>query len=226
MKRLALISLLLLMPSLASAAPFEIDTTLRMAAHTDGVLASPWYGLRLDGLDGSEVGHDNNEWTFDFSDPRSAMTFHYDSELERIMIQGTTWGGQDVGTTYGDTGRLWELSFVYDGVVDHGDYVEVAAGGSNTGMLRDTVNNVEYNLVDFAGNNDHTFRCVAEHRGAPRSCFGWMNHSGSVGGIDEHVYSSDFLFKLDEAPIPEPSAALLFGLGSVLCGSAVRRNKA
>ena len=70
------------------------------------------------------------------------MTFHYDSELERIMIQGTTWGGQDVGTTYGDTGRLWELSFVYDGVVDHGDYVEVAAGGSNTGMLRDTVNNV------------------------------------------------------------------------------------
>ena len=44
-------------------------------------------------------------------------------------------------------------------------------------------------------------------------------------GLERHVYSSDWLFTVNEQPIPEPSAALLFGLGSIVCGSTIRRRR-
>lgn len=224
MKRLALSFLCLLLPATLHAAPFEADTTLPLVSHPDGEEAAPWYGLRLDGLDGSEVGHHDNEWTFDFGDDRSDMTIIYDSHTARLHIEGTSWGGEDIGQTYRDGGSLYEISFTYENVVDYGDTLEVAAGGANFGSIRDVANDVRYELIDFAGGNDYSFRCALQHREAPRVCYGWLNHSGAIGGTKQHVYASDWLFKVGPAPaIPEPSAALLFGLGSVLCGSAVRR---
>jgi hypothetical protein len=132
-------------------------------------------------------------------------------------------GGEDIGAVYAGGGSLWAVDMLYSGVAEIDGRLEVSPGGSNTGTITHIDTNTVYDMIDVAGSHSYSFRCVDSHRGEDRACYGWVNHSGT--DLDEHVYSSDWLFTVDSAPVPEPSAALLFGLGAVVCASSTRRRE-
>jgi hypothetical protein len=165
-----LLTLLLsiVLPGTAFAWPILPNVDLKLHNHPDGNAALPLYGLRLDGL----LGDKTEEFTFDFDDPRSEMRRYWDDTLDTILISGTVWGGEDIGSSYAGDGEEW--------------------------------------TVDF-------------HRGAGPTGYGWLNHSGV--GLFEHVYSCDWLFTVGD-PVPEPNAALLFAVGSVVCAARLRRPRA
>ncbi|MBW2725733.1 MAG: hypothetical protein JRE71_15230, partial [Deltaproteobacteria bacterium] len=206
MKILAAVLAALLFPIVASAAPIVADTWLTLESHPDGAISVPYYGLRLDGLEGD----DSEEYTFDFSDSRSDMRLYYDSTANTIQIKGHSWGGEDIGSVYRDGGTSYQIEMLYEQVMDLGSVLEVAPGGGNTGSI--SGGGITSTLVDVAGSHSYSFRIADEHRGAGPSGWGWVNHSGR-----DHVYSSDWLFVVGD-PIPEPSGALLFAAGALVIG--------
>ncbi|MEM9177479.1 MAG: PEP-CTERM sorting domain-containing protein [Myxococcota bacterium] len=236
MKRLVPLLLALVLPSAAFAAPIESGVWLDLGSHPGGNQAPSAYGLRLDGL---LTGDSGDVYTFDFDHEQSDMKLFWDEDANTIQITGQSWGGLDVGSVY-ENARLFTIDFTYQNVMDQtsrnrlqvnpapsdSDHAALYTYGLSRGSITDTTTDTAYDLVDFAGNHGYTFRCVEEHRGAERSCYGWVNHSGAPGGLNEHLYASDWLFTVDHAaPVPEPSAALLFGLGAAVCGNAVRRRR-
>ena len=64
--------------------------------HPDGGLADPEYGLRLDGLYGSE----SNDFTFSFDAPGTGMTLLYDGQSNTVRIVGRAYGGIDLGSAW------------------------------------------------------------------------------------------------------------------------------
>jgi hypothetical protein len=64
--------------------------------HPDGGLADPEYGLRLDGLYGS----DSNDFTFSFDAPGTGMTLLYDDQSNTVRIVGRAYGGIDLGSAW------------------------------------------------------------------------------------------------------------------------------
>ena len=234
MKRLIPLLFALLLPSTAFASPIESGVWLGLSSHPGGNQAPPAYGLRLDGL---LTGDSSDVYTFDFDHSQSDMKLFWDEDANTIQISGQSWGGLDAGSVYEDA-RVFTIDFTYRNVMDQeshdrlqvnpaasdADHAALYNYGLSSGTITDTRTNTTYDLVDFAGNHGYTFRCVDEHRGAERSCYGWVNHSNAPGGLNQHLYASDWLFTVDEvAPVPEPSAALLFGLGCVVAGNTVRR---
>ncbi len=217
---LLLFATLTLLPLAAAASPIQANQKLRLHNHPDGNAAPPGYGLRLDGL---VTGDSGDVYTFDFDDPRSSMYLHYDDVAGSIEIEGSTWGGLDVGTTYAGGGELWNVHFEYASVVDYGSYLEVAPGGGNMGYIENALSGDHYDLIDFAGKHSYSFRIKLAHRGAGPAGLGWMNHE--TGGLDTHLYASDWLFVVGK-PVPEPTAAVLFGAGCLVFARAARRRSA
>ena len=211
-------------PSLA--APFQSDVWLSLSNHSDGNQAAPYYGLRLDGLTGIELRG---------VDVRLRPRRQRHAPLPRLgrrrrsRSTGVSWGGEDIGASYRNGGSLFEIDFTYDAVdglaVRSSRSLPSPAGASyglNSGHRSRDVDHarrpvrprrfrrlprLHVPLRRAASRRSRRLLRLAEPlRREPRRT--------ARAGIHRHVYASDWLFKTGgAAPIPEPSAALLFGLG-------------
>lgn len=93
-------------PSSASAAAFLYE----LHDHPDGTLASPDYGLRLDGL----YGGTSNDFTFSFDTNGAYMTLLYDQTANTVRISGTAYGGIDTGSGWdANNSGLVNIDFTY-----------------------------------------------------------------------------------------------------------------
>jgi hypothetical protein len=218
--------------STAQAAVIDYGT-YQLNNHPNAAMASPGYGLRLDGLLDGDSG---KVYTFDFDDSRSDVKMTWDGTA--ISIFGDVWGGRDTGSSYGGSGndaaRLWDLNFTYDmGVSEAGGQSSVTVSGTdmlNTGSIASDLG--LFDLTDVGNPMHHyTFKLAFDHRGfSGISGWGWLNHCvsdddtvGAVAGADcaVHEYSSDFLFTATKVPEPSTIAILMAGLA----GLAIRRRK-
>lgn len=199
-----------------------------LGSHPDGNQSPPPYGLRLDGL----LGVNSEEYTFNFSDAASAMTMTISDSVnfagkKTVVISGTSFGGEDVGAAYNaDLSGLWQIDFTYDNVMANGDmselWTDAADSGNNTGKITALFdatggeagrlsNGDMFDLEDFAGSHDFTFKLAFGHRGFPGiSGWGWLNHApaGQNSGPMQHIYSSDWLFTAERIPPPPPQVPL------------------
>jgi hypothetical protein len=215
--RVLLVWAVFVLPLLGRAA--IIDPGLfPLGNHPDGRRAPPSYGLRLDGLSGNP----DQEFTFDFEAPGAGMFMEFGSD-GRLRIFGRAFGGRDVGDRHEDP-QLWEIEFVYARLRIDGDrLVSDPAAAPGQGSLTPTATlggftaGVPIGLTDFRGTHDASFVIEESHRGlAGFSGFGWLNHE--VAGLDRHVASSDWLFRV----VPEPGSIGLLALGLVLLVAARR----
>lgn len=220
--------------SAASADAFGFGT-YNLGNHPDGGAAAPFYGLRLDGL---LTGDSSDIYTFDFEHAESKMKLTYDAT--GVHIFGTAFGGLDAGNAYSAAeSGVWEIDFKYETVLPDGNGAIVpdqfegtkgsitlldAVAGASAGFEAREGN--PFVLMDVSGNHDYSFKIAEDHRGYEGySGLGWLNHAPTDGGsgadIDEHMYSSDWLFAVE---VPEPTTIL--GLTAIaIAGSSLRRRK-
>ncbi|NOR40279.1 MAG: hypothetical protein GQ537_03625, partial [Gammaproteobacteria bacterium] len=112
---------LCLAASAANALPLE-HGSYTLNNHPDGGAASPYYGLRLDGL----FGNTSDEVTFDFDDTANGSDMSMVYTASSIHIFGNAWGGVDGGSSYVNP-TLWAIDFTYDmGVAVNGMGVKVS----------------------------------------------------------------------------------------------------
>ena len=170
----------------------------QLNSHPNGGVAPPIYGLRLDGLINK-----NKVYTFDFKD----VYLNYNGS--EINISGSVFGGQDKGNQYAKRkSGFWDIDFTYGTVSKIGNRV-VADDG--IGSIKSDKFGV-FDLVSFKGTHANSFQLKTGHRGVPGySGFGWLNHApqpGTKGGgsLNQHIYSSDWLFTAE--PVPEPTTIL------------------
>jgi len=176
--------------------------------HRDGGEAAPFYGLRLDGLFGGGQGE---VITFDFEHPGAAMKMDLDLGEGTLRIFGRAYGGLDVGSSYAGAG-FYDIDFLF---------TDVAAGSTitaNTGSGTISGPGVPAgdvaSLVAYKGHHSDAFYLGTGHRNNPGvSGWGWLNHS--VGGLENHLPASDWLFEVGEA-VPEPGTALMIGVGALV----------
>lgn len=212
-----------------SAGAMPIATgTYQLHNHPDGNAAPPLYGLRLDGLLGA-----GTRVTFDFdaTDFGAAMFLDYDGSS--LHIYGTAWGGIDGGSTYTDP-TLWTIDYwITDNLTtlnDGGGFDDLLVtddSPANGGTISSALG--AWNLTDYTGSHDYSFRLGDENGGGHRgydgiSGWGWVNHS-PVGydGPVSHVAASDWLFTMEAVTVSEPGIVWLFLTGFAALGIARRR---
>ena len=174
------------------------------------------------------MGDVGDEYTFHFEADGSAMTLLWDDVAQTLDISGVSFGGEDVGSVYDPTTTaLWQIDFRYTNVIDTGAQLQIAESGSpfGTGTITNLTTNRVFQLIDFGDGT--TFFLGKDYRNFDgMSGWGWLNHSGAPGGIDEHVYSSDWLFTVGApVPVPEPSAGVLVASGLLVSCFVARRRK-
>ena len=213
--------------------------------HPNGNAAPPYYGLRLDGLNGDA----SSIFTFSFSEDDGAemhLAYTEGSSVKLIEIYGTAYGGpvDTTNETYTDP-QLYSVSFKYSQNI-HGDlsdglYVEPEHRGSNPGNVGTIVGQVDgnvYNLIDEGGSDpdNASFFFDTGHRVSDAdqwTGWGWLNHkpAGEAGGdyatdYNSHIAASDWLFTATELPqenppppppsqVPEPHSLAIFAIGSL-----------
>ena len=182
----------------------------RLGNHPDGSVATPFYGLRLDGL---LTGDTRDVYTFDFRN----VFLDYDGT--DVKISGKVFGGLDTGAGYSsDQSGVWDLRFRYKNVTATGDGL-VANRGNGFIQSKDFAEDRgKFRLKSFRGTHDNAFSIATGHRGVSGlSGFGWLNHfptdGGSGGGRDSHIYSSDYLFTVEKVPEPSTILATIFAAG-------------
>lgn len=219
-----------------SAQAFNLANGMyKLSNHPDGSAASPYYGLRLDGLLNR---NQNDEFTFDFD--HSASNMKMSIQNDEVRIFGTTFGGRDIGSTYdpNESGK-WDIDFTYKNVIglNNDDDLIVKAFDSNSklGFSRGTITqqygaNNSFDLADYAGKHNYTFRLGDGlnnngHRGYDGiSGWGWLNHAPENdlnNYLNTHLYASDWLFTA--TPVPTP--ALLPGLIGMGIASIRKKKK-
>lgn len=222
MRFVAAMMMLALAPIAANATSIEANIEYTLENHPDGGAASPYYGLRLDGI-GS--GDTREVYTFDFEAAGSEMTMIYDDVAGTLTISGTAFGGRDGGSDFvSGTTDVWAISFTYTDVYSCGDSLCANSGiGSVSSLLFGS-----YDLVSEMGNHDYAFQLGTGHRGfTGTSGWGWMNHCPSGEGhgegqysngvgCDNHLYASDWLFTVVD--VPAPGTLALLGLGLAMVG--------
>ncbi|MEL7023730.1 MAG: PEP-CTERM sorting domain-containing protein [Pseudomonadota bacterium] len=220
----ALSILVLMLPPIAGQASIlEPGVVYDLDNHPDGRTASPYYGLRLDGL---TTGNSSEVYTFDFEAATSGMTMVYDDEAGTLNISGNAFGGRDGGSDFmAGTTDTWQISFTYTDVYscNDGGLCANSGVGSISSLLFGT-----YNLVSEMGRHSYAFQLSTDHRGFTGiSGWGWMNHcpmsgdgdNGRYGNgvsCDRHLYSSDWLFTVRD--VPAPGTLALLGLGLAMVG--------
>lgn len=187
--------------------------TYQMHDHPDGNLAPPSYGLRLDGL--YDATPSTDRFTFSFDQPGTDMQLAY-SEDGTIQITGTAFGGlvQNDEWVDGHSGFL-QVQFTYANVTAAPNddlWVVGPPDFENYGTVHADWNNETYALYDYSGSHGYTFRLGENHRGHDGiSGWGWLNYQAG----DPHIAATDWLFTLDETPLPNvpaPGAIALLGM--------------
>jgi hypothetical protein len=216
----------------ARALSFAPGTQFVLQNHPDDHLSPPSWGMRLDGISGFE----DHVISFDFEnavqvDPETGMEHRARMFLRfldggGVRIFGTAFGGIDAGHTYLN-GQFWDIDFTYPVLEMRGDQLvtppptETVFGSGSITALTDGFfdEGFRVDLVDFSGDKDFSFGLAFDYRGAEGvlSGFGWLNHS--VGGLDNHVVTSDWLF----VAVPEPRTLLLVTIGLGLLAWESRR---
>lgn len=200
------------------------------------------YGLRLNNL---EAGGIFTIYEFDFNDARGGgMFLTYDDTLNEIRIFGSSYGGKVIGGSYStdpDEAGIWDFDFRYRANVmatnpTDENLLEVLVsqkdGAQNNGSLALQGSTSAYTFYEdpSPGNPSGTFEFRPDgHRLGPNGTIlagdmrfvgrGWLgydadNFSGSAG-------TQDWIFTAQV--IPEPSSALLLGLGGIALLSRRRR---
>ncbi|GAB4392941.1 MAG: hypothetical protein Tsb005_09130 [Gammaproteobacteria bacterium] len=180
--------------------------TYRLNNHPDGEAANPTYGLRLDEL--IDVTHKHDIFTFDFNKtPGTGVFLTYDDNAQTIRIEGTVYGGLDVGKQYDkQLSGYWKISFEYNNVnlVNNDDDLQVLNSSQTAGGFITRVDTGEtFELFQKANDQGLAFQLGNEvndqgHRDFEGiSGWGWVNHSDP----NVHIAASDFLFTLDPTPI-------------------------
>lgn len=192
-----------------------------LGSHSGGSEAPPAYGLRLDGINGlfDGVGPASNDIvTFDFDHPSSSMNMTYvvdsDPTQSVINISGTTFGGVDIGSTYGETFSA-AIDFTYRQIdTDQENFAEVN-GPEYFGEGTLTVDGQTIYLR-AKGANGNFFNLGTDHRGEPGlSGWGWLQYSLNPEASDEEWYGSgdgriaDWLFTAEKVPEPTMTLGLL-----------------
>lgn len=188
----------------------------RVNNHPDGNAAPPAYCLRLDGL---VSGNSSDIYTFNCENSQSEVFLEYDGSS--VTISGKVFGGLDVGSSY-DNPVVWDLDFTYNNVTTNGDGLVVWGDGQGQGNISSTVGS--YDLFDYKGVHDYSFKIDTDHRGEEGySGWGWLNHAdeGTLREDATHLYASDWLFTVEK--VPEPSAVL--GLAFIAGFAALKRRQ-
>ncbi len=187
--------------------------------HPDGNALPPPYGLRLDEL--YDVTGAKDFFTFDFDDAASAVTLRYTGT--KVIIEGDSWGGRDIGGSYAveATTGLYSFRFVYDvgvGIIGGDDDIIAAANMMNFGWISTPIGDT----IDLTDKEDggYSFRLGDEHndlghRGfAGISGWGWLIH-GPPGS--SHVPGSDWIFTVGDL-VPAPGSLALLGMAAGVMG--------
>lgn len=210
----------------AGLSPVLAPGTYPLANHPDGNAATPYYGLRTDGL---RTGNANDIYTFDFEATGAAMFIDITEGAPgaySIRIHGTAFGGRDTGGSYapGESGMV-AIDFTYATAAQvPGDDDLWVTGPQmvHTGtvaFVSGPLSGETYGLVDKS-NGSYSFRLGDEdndngHRGFDGvSGWGWMNHNGPTGGSSApgaHLNDTDWLFTV----VPTPGSAALLGFAGL-----------
>jgi len=211
----------------------------KLSSHPDGSENPPPYGLRLDGLYGT---NGSDVWGFDFDHASSDVRLYLDTDNNTVNISGNAYGGMHDGNVYDSNLQgVWSIDFTYSANLNidlsgNPPYIEVEslveAPASNNGTLTalfsasgsgvDITNGDVIALeqeMGFFFNNTEDHRLGGTGLSGPETYvgWGWLNHSG-----EPHVEASDWLFTATVVPVP--AAVWLFG--SALAGLGwMRRRK-
>ncbi|MEQ9455013.1 MAG: hypothetical protein RLN76_10535 [Phycisphaeraceae bacterium] len=215
----------LLVPVATASASSITSGLYNLSNHPDGAAASPFYGLRLDGLFN---GNQNTTVTFDFEAPGADMKMEIDLTPgdSSIHIYGTAWGGIDNGSSY-TSPALFNIDFTYVDIQVDGDALW-AIGINNTGTIQEVGSGTTlYNLTAVSGEHTYAFKLDDGHRGfSGISGWGWVNHAPAPTdpATVPHLYASDWLFTAEKSTVPPPPvvptpagfAAGLLGLAALV----------
>ncbi len=177
--------------------------TYNLGNHPNGGIRLPFYGLRLDGLDGDN----SKEFTFDFDRPEitTPMKLTLDSDADTVRIHGQVYGGEDIWTSKTDVPAdpddyyandayrgLWDVDFTYSGGITFEFDTMFAGSVSVVVNAEDHTNHVgtiervgnpalKYVLQDEQGSHAYSFKFnnIDNHRlggtglSGPDTFVGW-----------------------------------------------------
>ncbi|MGD1901103.1 MAG: PEP-CTERM sorting domain-containing protein [Geitlerinemataceae cyanobacterium] len=210
--------------SVKTLVPSDNIISYDLRSHADGNAASPFYGLRMDGL----IANGHNTFNFDHED--AGLWLDYDVVNGSIHIHGQAFGGKDTGSEYDPhNSGFAQIDFWYSGVQATGTDGEVVVnsaldGSGGEGSI--TFDGVEYTLRSKS-NGHYDFKLKYGHRlpGNDQLVgYGWMQYEKGgdwYGGNTGNT--TDWLFEADPKDVPEPGVVL--GLLSVGALSAIRKRR-
>lgn len=214
--------------------------TYDLENHRNGGIASPYYGLRLDGLM-DEGDREGDKYTFDFEHALSSMVMTYDTDAGTINISGSAFGGADLNGERNASGAEGDgykegttdvavIDFTYTAVTQpgndaaRGDIASVNGddGGYGTGTL--SFGGTEFLLRAKAteGAPVNYFNLTEGYRTEPGLVgWGWLQYSFDEGETWHTGGVSDWLFTAEQQPVPEPG--MIFGLLGLSAVAARRK---
>ena len=146
-----------------------------------GNAASPYYGLRLDGL----FGDYPNVYTFSWEHPGAGGTICYDG-AGTLTISGVAYGGLDVGSDWDDDVQgFLTVDFVYTNVECKGDGLVVKKSGGGNGYGTATWEATGETIPLFAKHNSSDVYATFDdgdfegwmmfENGSPGCCQDWIS---------------------------------------------------
>ncbi len=204
------------------------------ATNINGNQAPPPYGLRLDGF---FTGSASDEVTFSFDN----VWFHeYDDNTAELVGDISVAEFNNTGGP-GAYASDWMLNVQFERLTSAADLANIDPGHWDPSWRYYKIVDNGMELVNKADANDNAtlwtypfdltkpFQ-VGDGANGKNNNFGasgWLNwehylaDGTTIGDVDRHYTSSDFLMDLN--PIPEPSTIMLFGLGLIPVGLSLRR---
>jgi len=146
-----------------------------------GNAASPYYGLRLDGL----FGDYPNVYTFSWEHPGAGGVICYDGD-GTLTISGVAYGGLDVGSDWDDDVQGYlTVDFVYTNVECKGDGLVVKKSNGGNGYGTVTWEETGETIPLFAKHNDSNIYATFDdgdfegwmkfENGSPGCCQDWIS---------------------------------------------------
>jgi hypothetical protein len=205
----------------------------RLSDHPSSAATPPPYGLRLDGLFAGQAGANGGITTFSFNTYGNTILRVIQNGLDLdITINGTVYGGEDVGAGVGFGAGDYQFSMTYTAnvVATSEGWTVLANTGTNTGSLTaltGSLAGMSWNLFDVASGADTFIFETDDWRLNPANPNhlpflgwhvgrGWLDFDGSTTSGTRDVLFVGHM-------IPSPLAGAMAGVG--LMGVAARRRR-